>query len=167
MVFLPNLNHTTYISLGSNLNQPIEQLKTAILSLQQILHTRFISVSRFYQTIPIGLKNQPDFINAVACLETTLTPKALLSNLQAIENNQGRIRKQKNGPRTLDLDILLYGKNVISEEGLTIPHPRLQERAFVLIPLLEIAPALLLPNGQSAENCLLNLGDISSLVSLI
>jgi 2-amino-4-hydroxy-6-hydroxymethyldihydropteridine diphosphokinase len=138
---------TTYIALGSNLNHPISQLQTAIVALKQIAHSRIISVSRFYQTAAVGFIDQPDFINAVACLETTLSAQALLLALQKIENAQGRIRQQKNGPRTLDLDILLYGNETITEPKLTIPHPRMYERAFVLIPLLEIAPNLVLPNG--------------------
>jgi len=158
---------TTYIALGSNLDQPIEQLKAAILSLQKIPDTHFICASHFYQTTPVGFINQPDFINAVACLKTTLPPETLLSALQTIENNQGRMRKQINGPRTLDLDILLYGNQIMSDSDLTIPHPRLPERAFVLIPLLEIAPELILPDGKAAKDCLTNLGDTNSLVKVI
>jgi 2-amino-4-hydroxy-6-hydroxymethyldihydropteridine diphosphokinase len=150
---------STYIALGSNLDQPLQQLKTAILGLQALPDTSLITVSRFYQTTPVGFLNQPDFINAVAYLETTLSPQNLLAALQKIENNQGRIRKEKNGPRTLDLDILLYGDQTIAEANLVIPHPRMQERAFVLVPLLEIAPHLILPDGKSVQACLIKLRD--------
>lgn len=145
---------TTYIGLGSNLDQPILQLNRALASLKALPDTQFVSVSRFYHTAPVGLIDQPDFVNAVACLKTTLSPHGLLDALHAIENTQGRIRVQKNGPRTIDLDLLLYGEEVIAEPHLTIPHPRLHTRAFVLVPLLEIAPELVLPNGRPAKDYL-------------
>lgn len=161
-------NVISYIGLGSNLAHPIKQLTTAIPSLQQLKDTHFVSVSRFYQTLPMGFTEQPNFINAVACLETTLSPQTLLLELQKIENRQGRIRYgEKNGPRTLDLDILLYDTEIIEEADLRIPHPRLEERAFVLIPLLEIAPELILPNGKYAKEFLLHLGDTKKLVTVL
>lgn len=154
---------TTYIALGSNLNNPSQQLERAIAALQKIPHITLLARSHFYQTTPVGFIAQPDFINAVVCLETTLSPRVLLSELHRIEAEQNRVRKEKNGPRTLDLDILLYGNGEIAEEDLVIPHPRLQERAFVLVPLVEIAPGLVLPNGESVESCLITLRDVGEL----
>jgi 2-amino-4-hydroxy-6-hydroxymethyldihydropteridine diphosphokinase len=153
---------TTYIGLGSNLDQPILQLKYALASLEALPHTRLVSVSRFYHTAPVGLIEQPDFVNAVACLKTSFSPHDLLAALHAIEKTQGRVRVQKNGPRTLDLDVLLYGEEVITEPHLTIPHPRLHTRAFVLVPLLEIAPDLVLPDGRSVKEYLVEANAIFS-----
>ena len=152
----------SYIGLGSNLDRPILQLKTGIASLQQLPDTQFLSGSHFYQTVPIGFAHQPDFINAVVALKTTLSAQKLLQALQKIENTQGRIRSsEKNAARTLDLDLLLYGENVFDQStpGLIVPHPRLEVRAFVLVPLLEIAPHLVLPNGKQVRDCLSALGD--------
>ena len=138
-----------YIGLGSNLNHPTQQLDIAVLALKQLLNTQLLAVSHFYETTPVSTLEQPNFINAVACLKTQLSPQALLYALQNIEREQGRIQTQeKNGPRTLDLDILLYRDQIIHEADLTIPHPRFLERAFVLTPLLEIAPNLILPDGR-------------------
>jgi 2-amino-4-hydroxy-6-hydroxymethyldihydropteridine diphosphokinase len=133
-----------YIGLGSNLNDPAQQLHQAITALKEIPHTEFIIASSFYQTKPVGFSEQPDFINAVAKLTTSLSPQILLTHLQQIEKNQGRIRtQQRNGPRTLDLDILLFGDITLNEESLTLPHPRMFEREFVLIPLREIYPGIM------------------------
>lgn len=149
--------NTAYVALGSNLNDPERQLHMAIDALSQLPQSRLIVVSSFYQTAPVGFIQQPDFINAVACIETTLAPSELFEYLQNIENAQGRQRHQKNGPRTLDLDLLLYGMEVMNTPDLIIPHPRMHERAFVLVPLLEIAPEIVLPDGQKARTCLLRL----------
>lgn len=139
-----------YIGLGSNLNAPVTQIEMALTALKNIHNTLFISASSFYQTAPFGFKNQPHFINAAAGFDTQLSAQELLHELHIIEQNQGRRRTQeKNGPRTLDLDILIYGNNTMHDENLTIPHPRMSERAFVLFPLLEIAPDLQLPDGRS------------------
>lgn len=144
-----------YIGLGSNLNDPEQQLHDAIDRLQQLPDSRLIIASSFFITKPEGFLDQPDFMNAAACLETTLAPQDLLQALQEIEKSQGRVRGlEKNGPRTLDLDLLLYGSQVIAEPGLIVPHPRMQQRTFVLIPLLEIAPELRLPDGKDLKVCL-------------
>ncbi len=148
---------TAYIALGSNLNDPEQQLNTAIKALEQFPQSRVVAVSSFYQTVPVGLTAQPDYINAVLCLETMFSAMDLLYKLQEVEQNQGRIRgAEKNGPRTLDLDLLLYGQHVINTLELVVPHPRMHERTFVLIPLLEIAPELALPpDGQKLKKHLL------------
>jgi 2-amino-4-hydroxy-6-hydroxymethyldihydropteridine diphosphokinase len=139
----------TYIALGSNLNNPQQQLTDAIAALKQLPNSEFIRASRFYQTAPVGFLDQPDFLNAVVCIKTTLPAPALLKELQKIETAQGRVRgSEKNGPRTLDLDLLLYGDEVISTPELIVPHPRMYEREFVLMPLWEIAPDLKLPTGK-------------------
>ncbi len=130
-----------YIGLGSNLDNPVQQINRALLALQAIPDTIVHRSSSLYQTTPVGFLAQPDFINAVAELHTTLSYRALFSQLQAIEKNQGRVRDgRKNHPRTLDLDFLLYGDLEINEPDLIIPHPRMMQRDFVLKPLLEIAP---------------------------
>lgn len=133
-----------YISLGSNLNRPINQIKMALCVLHVLPNTTVLRNSRLYRTKPVGYLDQPDFINAVAALQTTLSARELFTHLQQIERNQGRVRDgQKNRPRTLDLDLLLYGNMTINEPDLIIPHPRMLERAFVLTPLFEIAPDLI------------------------
>lgn len=142
-----------YISLGSNLQNPIRQIKNAVLALQKLPQTSINSVSSLYQTKPVGYRNQPDFINAACELHTELSAQMLLAHLFAIEQAQGRVRNGiQNQPRTLDLDLLLYGNETIQETHLIVPHPRLQHRAFVLIPLLEIAPHLTLPDGSSVKD---------------
>jgi 2-amino-4-hydroxy-6-hydroxymethyldihydropteridine diphosphokinase len=136
---------TAYIGLGSNLQNPVQQIENAILALQKLPETFVKAVSSLYQTKPVGWLDQPDFINAVCELHTELSAQVLLAHLLDIEQDQGRIRNGiKNQPRTLDLDLLLYGNEIIHESNLIIPHPRLQQRAFVLVPLLEIAPDLIL-----------------------
>ncbi len=131
---------TAYIGIGSNLQQPVEQVRQALQHLGQIPHSRMITHSPLYRSAPLGPPDQPDYINAVAVLVTTLPPLALLDALQAIEQQQGRVRgEQRWGPRTLDLDILLYGEQHIVNDRLTIPHPGLGDRNFVLYPLCDIA----------------------------
>jgi len=136
------LSTLCYVALGSNLNNPTQQLNTAISTLKKIPHTQLLKTSSFYQTKPVGFSEQPDFMNAVVSLETTLTPHKLLAELQKIETQQGRVRTIQNGPRTIDVDLLLYGDEVINTPELTVPHPRMHEREFVLTPLREIAPEL-------------------------
>ena len=136
-----------YIALGSNLNMPIQQLKLAIQAIAGLPDTEIKKVSSFYQSQPLGPQDQPDYVNAVACLETGLSPLALLDALQNIENGQGRIRLRRWGERTLDLDILLYGNQIIHNERLTVPHYDMQNREFVIVPLYEISPELILPDG--------------------
>ena len=139
---------TCYIGLGSNLQNPKAQLERAILQLKALANTTLIQHSSFYQTQPVGPQDQPDFINAVVKLNTTLSPQDLLTALQAIENKQQRVRTRRWGARTLDLDILLYGDQTVNTPTLTIPHLHILDRDFVLIPLLEIAPDVKLPSGQ-------------------
>ncbi|MGR6981544.1 2-amino-4-hydroxy-6-hydroxymethyldihydropteridine diphosphokinase [Testudinibacter sp. P27/CKL/0425] len=137
-----------YIALGSNLATPIEQLKSAVSSLENLTQTELIAVSSFYRSKPLGPQDQPDFVNAVATIETELSPLALLDALQQIEQQQGRVRLRRWGERTLDLDILLYGDQVIQSERLTVPHYDMHNREFVIVPLYEIAPHLQLPSGK-------------------
>jgi len=127
-----------FIGLGSNLDEPLVQLQTAIECLKNIESVTLINVSGFYKSKPMGPQDQPDYINAVAELGTDLTAVQLLDELQSIENTQGRVRSQHWGPRTLDLDILLYGEKVIHTKRLTVPHCGISERNFVLYPLREL-----------------------------
>ena len=129
-----------YIGLGSNLSQPAEQLDAAVGWLQSWSGISLLAVSGYYRSAPVGPQDQPDFVNAVAEISTNLSPMQLLAAIQDIETRQGRERTDTWGPRTLDLDILLYGELVIREPELTIPHPRLTERAFVLVPLMDLLP---------------------------
>ena len=149
-----------YIALGSNMDSPHSQLDSALKALAQHPHIEITGVSSRYQTPPIG-PQQPDFINAAAQLSTDLSPLALLDALQAIEQQQNRVRSIHWGPRTLDLDILLYNNLVgdplvIESERLTIPHPRIGERAFVLVPLMDLNPQLALPSGETVAQLLAN-----------
>ena len=137
-----------YIGLGSNLNQPRKQLEQAIGQLKKLPQSHWVTCSTFHQTAPVGPVKQPDFINAVAAIDTSLDPHTLLTALQAIENAQHRTRQVRWGPRTLDLDLLLYGDHVINTPTLTVPHPEMCHRLFVIAPLLEIAPDLRLPDGK-------------------
>ena len=121
-----------YIGLGSNLQNPLQQIKTAINDLQSLAGVTIITVSSLYQSPPMGPADQPDYINAVISLETSLSPHQLLDALQSVEQLHGRERKRHWGERTLDLDILLYGDQILDDERLTIPHPGMHERAFVL-----------------------------------
>ena len=139
----------SYLGLGSNLSDPESQLHRAVAALSALPDSTFVTVSSFYHTAPMGPQDQPHFVNAVAALDTCLSPEDLLCALQRIEQAQGRVRNQETvrwGPRTLDIDILLYGTLHIISETLQIPHPGLTERDFVLRPLLEIAPNLVLPS---------------------
>ena len=133
---------TAYIALGSNLGEPETKVNAAFEELAMMPSTLFAGASSLYRTAPVGFASQPDFINAVACVQTDLSPRALLDALLAVERRYGRVRDVPNGPRTLDLDLLVYGDVVLDEPGLTIPHPRMHERAFVMVPLAELAPDL-------------------------
>ena len=136
----PTESVIAYIGLGSNLQTPNEQVNQALQRLAEIPQTRLVTASPLYRSVPLGPADQPDYINAVAALETRLSPAALLDALQAIEQQQGRTREGAQwGPRTLDLDLLLYGDQQIHTERLTVPHPGLGERIFVLYPLYDIA----------------------------
>jgi 2-amino-4-hydroxy-6-hydroxymethyldihydropteridine diphosphokinase len=131
---------TAYVGIGSNLKDPRAQVLQAFNELDGLPHTRVVKKSSLYRTAPMGHAAQPDFINAVAQLETGLPAERLLAELQEVEARHGRERSFANAPRTLDLDILLFGNATIRTTALTVPHPRMHERAFVLKPLLEIAP---------------------------
>lgn len=142
-----------YVGLGSNLDNPIGQLRTAKSALSMLPRTRLERCSSFYRTVPVGYAEQSDFLNAVCRLSTELDPAMLVEHLLAIEVQHGRVeRKQKWGPRILDLDLLLYDQSVMSTPGVTVPHPRLHERAFVLYPLSELDRDLIVPGrGKVTE----------------
>jgi len=142
----------TYIALGSNLQQPLEQLRSAVRAIGALSHSHLGRTSACYSGPAMGPRGQPDYLNAVLQLDTRLAPLALLTKLQAIEQGQGRVRTARWGPRTLDLDLLLYGDRCIDTERLVVPHRGMAERNFVLYPLLEIAPAnLMLPDGRDLD----------------
>jgi 2-amino-4-hydroxy-6-hydroxymethyldihydropteridine diphosphokinase len=141
-----------YVGLGSNIGEPRRQLETAITELKTLSAPGAFLVSGVYRSAPVGYRDQPDFLNAVAQVDTGLAPEALLGELQAIEARHGRERSFPGAPRTLDLDLLLYGERVVESPGLTLPHPRMHERAFVLKPLAEIAPQAVIPGrGKASE----------------
>lgn len=140
-----------YVGLGANLDDPATQVEYAFDELSRLPDTFLAARSSLYVSAPVGYDQQPDFINAVAKLETRLSPRALLVALLDIEHRHGRQRTFRNAPRTLDLDLLLYGNARFHEPGLTLPHPRMHERAFVLEPLVEIAPDLDIPGHGSAK----------------
>lgn len=145
-----------YIGLGSNLVEPKKQIQDAYASLALLPHTEFIKCSSLYQSQPMGPQDQPDFVNSVALIKTELSPELLLQHTQAIENQQGRSRKGTRwGPRTLDLDILMFGLQQIDVEQLTVPHAGMKQREFVLYPLLEIAPNLIMPGGEKLSDLVL------------
>lgn len=143
---------TVYVGLGSNLDRPCEKVIAALAELGQLPETRLTGRSSLYGSAPLGYAAQPDFVNAVAKLETGLVPERLLAELQAIEARHGRRRSFPCAPRTLDLDLLLYGDQEIDTPALAVPHPRMHERAFVLAPLVEIDPLADIPgHGRAAE----------------
>lgn len=148
-----------YVALGSNLQDPERQVRAAIAELAQLPSSRLIRASRLFRTAPVGPPGQPDYVNAVVCLQTRLDARALLHSLHAIEAAHGRFRDGTRwGPRILDLDILLYGELRLDEPGLTIPHPQMAVRAFVLVPLAEVAPPqLIIPDGDGHESPLAGL----------
>ncbi|MCB1798229.1 MAG: 2-amino-4-hydroxy-6-hydroxymethyldihydropteridine diphosphokinase [Gammaproteobacteria bacterium] len=143
-----------YIGLGSNLDDPVRQVGDALLEMRQIPGSRLVRHSRLYRSTPIGPQDQPDYVNAAAMLETALGPFELLDALQQIEKRHRRERSVRWGPRTLDLDLLLYADRRIDSPRLQVPHPQMHRRAFVLVPLHEIAPQLTVP-GQGALAVLL------------
>lgn len=146
------------IGLGSNLDDPVRQVRSALDALGQLPFSHLMSRSRLYRSEPVGPPGQPQYVNAAAMLQTGLAADDLLAALQDIERQQGRVRDVRWGPRTIDLDLLLYGDAVITGPTLTVPHPRLHERAFVLRPLLDIAPALEIPGLGGARAMLARLG---------
>jgi len=153
--------HRAYVALGSNLAQPEAQVNQAFDALARLPDSRLVARSSLYRSAPVGYADQPDFINAVARIETQLAPHDLLQSLLGIEQEFGRVREFRNAPRTLDLDLLLYDDIHFHEPGLTLPHPRMHERAFVLLPLLEIDPHCVIPGRGSASDWLAQCDDQS------
>ncbi len=144
-----------YVGLGSNLEEPIAQVRAGIAALAALPDTRNLRCSSLYVSAPVGVGRQPDYINAVCRIETALDPGSLMQRLLEIEKSHGRRRGPERGaPRTLDLDLLLYGERVIHERDLTVPHPRVRERAFVLVPLSELDPTLVVPEQGSVASLL-------------
>ncbi len=147
-----------YIGLGSNLDDPAQQIRRALGALATIPHTRLLRHSRSYRTAPWGITDQPAFVNAVAELATALAPRALLDALLAIERDQGRCRDGSQwGPRTLDLDLLTFAGWQLTEAGLVLPHPHIGARAFVLVPLAELDASLLIPGVGVVRDLLVHI----------
>jgi 2-amino-4-hydroxy-6-hydroxymethyldihydropteridine diphosphokinase len=148
-----------YIGLGSNLGHPRRRLAHAMWALARLPRTRLVAASGNYVSAPIGTtESQPDYVNAVALLKTALGPGAMLLQLRAVERRHGRRRapgQRRNAPRVLDLDLLLYGRRRFSQSRLVVPHPRMHERAFVLRPLVDLAPAVTIPGRGAARRWLL------------
>ena len=145
-----------FIGLGSNLALPEKQIQDACDSLSNLPDSVLLKCSSLYQSQPMGPQDQPDYVNAVVLIETSLSPEVLLQYTQLIEHQQGRIRKANRwGPRTLDLDILLFGQQQIDNKHLTVPHSGMKQREFVLYPLFEIAPNLIFPCGKKLAELLL------------
>ncbi|HUF21310.1 MAG TPA: 2-amino-4-hydroxy-6-hydroxymethyldihydropteridine diphosphokinase [Burkholderiales bacterium] len=149
---------SAFIGIGSNLGDPMAMVRGVFEELGGLAHTRVDACSSLYRTAPVGLREQPDFINAVAQIRTALAPRDLLDGLLAIEQLHGRARSTKDAPRTLDLDLLLYDDVVMDEPGISIPHPRMHERAFVLAPLSEIAPDANVPGRGKVSVLLARVG---------
>lgn len=150
-----------FVALGANIAQPTKQVRRAIALICLLPHTRLLKTSSFYCTAPVGYADQPDFINAVVEISTELSAHELLEALLAIESALGRERSITNGPRTIDLDLILYGDHRINGKELIVPHPRMHERAFVLVPLTEIAPDVIIPGQGPAKALLATVADQS------
>lgn len=147
-----------FIALGSNQASPLEQVAQALDAIAAIPHSRVVATSSYYRTPPLGPQDQPDYLNAAVALETDLSAEELLDHTQRIELEQGRVRKAERwGPRTLDLDLMLFGAETIATPRLTVPHYDMKNRAFMLVPLLEIAPDCAFPNGERAAGVLATL----------
>jgi len=158
----PAHGHLAFVGLGSNLGDRFANLSAALDAIERRVG-RLTAVSGAYETDPVGLTDQPRFLNAVCLVETALEPQDLLTTMLEIETDQGRVRTVKNGPRTLDLDLLMYGEMVMKKPGLEVPHPRMGERAFVLVPLAEIAPHAVHPvSGLTVQEMLARLPEGSS-----
>jgi 2-amino-4-hydroxy-6-hydroxymethyldihydropteridine diphosphokinase len=143
-----------YVGMGSNLEDPLRQIESAMTAVEALPGSRLVARSALYWSDPVGPPGQPRYVNAVVCIETGLSAQGLLQELQAVERRQGRVRGERWGARTLDLDLLVYGDLVIDTPELTVPHPRLHERAFVLVPLHDIEPDLSIPGvGTVAQLC--------------
>jgi 2-amino-4-hydroxy-6-hydroxymethyldihydropteridine diphosphokinase len=147
-----------YVGLGSNLEQPAHQVELAMAELDRLPHSRVLRRSSLYRSAPVGYADQPDFVNAVVELETGLSADRLLAELQDVETRHGRVRSFTDAPRTLDLDLLMFDDLEMKSERLTLPHPRMQERAFVLKPLVELAPEAAIPGRGLAADLLARLG---------
>jgi len=147
------------IALGSNLDGPEARVRRGFAQVAELPRTIVSARSALYRTQPVGYADQPAFVNACALVETRLSARELLDGLLDIERRHGRVRDIPNGPRTLDLDIILYGGAVIDEPGLCVPHPRAHERAFVLAPLLDVWPDAAIPGHGSARECLARVRD--------
>lgn len=154
-----------FVGLGSNLADPVKQVEDAFSALEDLPATELAARSPLYRSEPIGPPGQPDYVNAVAQLQTGLSAEALLAGLQTIELRQGRERAERWGPRTLDLDLLVFGDAVIATPSLTVPHPHLAARAFVLLPLFDVAPGLTVP-GLGDVAALLRAVDVSGVALL-
>lgn len=146
--------NTAYIGLGSNLDNPAQQILIAVEKIDSLPETTLVSTANFYRSAPVGPKDQPDFINTAVKIETGLTPEELLQALQQIETNQGRVKVRHWGERNIDLDILLYNASEQCSPTLTIPHAELLNRDFVIRPLLDITPNLALPSGVTLQSAL-------------
>lgn len=153
------MNHRAFVALGSNLEDPQHQVLRALAELDSLPETRVIAKSALYRTAPVGYDNQPDFINAAAEVSTTLEPLALLRALLALETAHGRERPFPNAPRVLDLDLLMYDEMQLHDPELTLPHPRLHERGFVLFPLADIAADVTVPGQGCVRDLLRSLPD--------
>lgn len=154
----PGFATAAFVGLGSNLDDPAAQVSRALDALGRLPDTECVARSMLYASRPMGPPDQPDYVNAVAMLTTTLSPHQLLTELQAIERQQGRVRNGKRwGSRVIDLDLLIYGEECCDDSRLQIPHPGIAERGFVLRPLLEIAPEVVVPGKGAAREMLLNL----------
>ncbi|MFD1006589.1 2-amino-4-hydroxy-6-hydroxymethyldihydropteridine diphosphokinase [Oceanisphaera ostreae] len=157
---------TVFVALGANLNQPLAQIKAAQQALSGLANAGSLRHSALYQSQPMGPADQPPYINGVSMFDTSLAPLDLLDALQGIEQAQGRVRKDERwGPRTLDLDILLYGNLVIDDPRLTVPHYGMKQREFVLYPLADLVPDLILPCGSKLTQ-LLQLCPVNGLTPL-
>ena len=141
-----------FIALGSNLKNPKKQIKNGILSIKKINGVKILKKSHLYETPPVGILDQPNFVNAVIKISSNLNPQELLDKLLNIENIAGRIRDKKNGPRILDIDILLFNDFILDKDSLTIPHPRMHERLFVLMPLKDIDKNIVIPNQGAIKD---------------
>ncbi|MDC6486564.1 2-amino-4-hydroxy-6-hydroxymethyldihydropteridine diphosphokinase [Methylophilaceae bacterium] len=146
--------HTVYLGLGSNQSDPINQIKNATDLIEKIETSKIIKKSSLYESLPVGYLDQPNFINQVISLQTSLSPAELFERFQQIEFQLKRVKKIVNGPRTIDIDILLFNQEIILTNDLTIPHPRMLDRAFVMIPLLEIEPNILVPKISNLKEIL-------------
>jgi 2-amino-4-hydroxy-6-hydroxymethyldihydropteridine diphosphokinase len=143
--------HLAYVALGANLADPVAQVRAALAALTRLPNSSLLRASSLYRTAPVGIHGQPDFINAVALLQTKLTPETLLATLFDVEAQFGRRRDFHHAPRTLDLDLLLFDEQVIDSPVLQLPHPRMHLRAFVIAPLVEISPDCRIPGRGRAD----------------